>query len=66
MIHLARLLGVPTSFDFIANEAKWRSNWANDESNTVDVSAMEDKYYVLVMFPYPSGDQVHGSGTSMD
>ena len=47
------------SFDFIANEAKWRSNWANDESNTVDVNAMEDKYYVLVMFPYPSGDRLH-------
>lgn len=60
MIHLARLfLGVPMSFDFIANEAKWRSNWANDESNTVDVNAMNNKYYVLVMFPYPSGDRLH-------
>jgi len=47
------------SFDFIANEAKWRSNWANDESNTVDVNAMDNKYYVLVMFPYPSGDRLH-------
>jgi leucyl-tRNA synthetase len=40
-------------------EAKWQKKWADSGIFKVDVNKLEDKYYVLVMFPYPSGDRLH-------
>ena len=36
-------------------EAKWQVAWAKSETFKATVSADQPKYYVLEMFPYPSG-----------
>ncbi|MGM5480053.1 MAG: leucine--tRNA ligase [Nanobdellota archaeon] len=45
--------------DFKAIEEKWQTLW--DEHNVFTVTEDNDKqaYYVLEMFPYPSGDGLH-------
>ncbi|MCO4781104.1 MAG: leucine--tRNA ligase [Candidatus Cloacimonetes bacterium] len=40
-------------------EEKWQKRWTEDSLFSVDVNKLDDKYYVLVMFPYPSGDKLH-------
>jgi leucyl-tRNA synthetase len=40
-------------------EAKWQKRWEENKVFAVDVNTMEDKFYTLVMFPYPSGDKLH-------
>ncbi len=36
-------------------ENKWQQVWANDKTFEVDHQSDKEKYYVLEMFPYPSG-----------
>jgi leucyl-tRNA synthetase len=36
-------------------EAKWRKIWLDRQSFAVDETSKNQKYYVLEMFPYPSG-----------
>ena len=40
-------------------EAKWQRHWAETEAFKVEVDAQKPKYYVLDMFPYPSGAGLH-------
>ncbi|MCJ8344330.1 leucine--tRNA ligase, partial [bacterium] len=40
-------------------EEKWQKRWSEDSLYSVNIQDMDDKYYVLVMFPYPSGDRLH-------
>ncbi len=40
-------------------EKKWQAKWANDELYKADLSNDKEKFYNLVMFPYPSGDKLH-------
>lgn len=42
-------------------EAKWQKKWAEAKAYEVDFASVkkEDKYYAMVMFPYPSGDKLH-------
>jgi leucyl-tRNA synthetase len=42
-------------YNFRATEAKWQQTWAARNSFTVEESSSKPKYYVLEMFPYPSG-----------
>ena len=37
------------------SEAKWRSTWDDNKCFEVTEDPSKDKYYVLEMFPYPSG-----------
>lgn len=46
-------------YDFKAIESKWQARWANDRTFKVDVDHSRPKYYVLDMFPYPSGAGLH-------
>ncbi len=38
-----------------AVEKKWQSYWDNEKIYKVEADAYREKYYVLEMFPYPSG-----------
>ncbi|MBD3360563.1 leucine--tRNA ligase [Candidatus Peregrinibacteria bacterium] len=40
-------------------EKKWQEKWKSTNLHTVDLKDFKDKYYNLVMFPYPSGDKLH-------
>ncbi len=42
-------------YDFKAIEQKWREHWLNDKTYKVSVDHNLPKYYLLEMFPYPSG-----------
>ncbi len=40
-------------------EAKWRARWEESDVFDTSPSEMEDPFYVLTMFPYPSGERLH-------
>lgn len=42
-------------YDFKTIETKWQQRWEDEKAYTVDVDPDRKKYYVLEMFPYPSG-----------
>jgi leucyl-tRNA synthetase len=42
-------------YNFQENEAKWQKAWADARSFNVEADPSRPKYYVLEMFPYPSG-----------
>jgi leucyl-tRNA synthetase len=46
-------------YDHQAIEAKWQERWERDAASHVDLDAPGDKLYMLMMFPYPSGDRLH-------
>lgn len=46
-------------YEFKAIESKWQSRWNAEKTfKTPDITA-KPKYYILDMFPYPSGDGLH-------
>jgi leucyl-tRNA synthetase len=48
-----------TQYDHKAVEAKWQDRWEKQRIAEVDLRNTRDKYYMLMMFPYPSGDRLH-------
>ncbi len=42
-------------YDFKAIEKKWQKTWAEGKAHKVEEDENKEKYYVLEMFPYPSG-----------
>lgn len=48
-----------TDYDFRAIEKKWQSYWAEHDTFRSKEDPSRPKYYVLDMFPYPSGAGLH-------
>ena len=46
-------------YNFSAIENKWRSFWADNKTFKVTEDLTKPKFYVLDMFPYPSGAGLH-------
>ncbi|HHG84879.1 MAG TPA: leucine--tRNA ligase, partial [Bacteroidetes bacterium] len=46
-------------YDFQAIEAKWQSFWEENRTFSIEQDSNKPKYYVLDMFPYPSGAGLH-------
>ena len=46
-------------YDFKSIEKKWQARWASEKTFKVKADASRPKYYVLDMFPYPSGAGLH-------
>ena len=40
-------------------EAKWQKNWKDKQIYKTEIDPSKPKYYVLDMFPYPSGAGLH-------
>lgn len=49
------------SFDYSPSdvEAKWQGFWAENKSFAAEDFSEKPKYYILSMYPYPSGDGLH-------
>ena len=46
-------------YNFIEIEKKWRKNWAEQKTFKAIDNDTKPQYYVLDMFPYPSGAGLH-------
>ncbi len=40
-------------------ESKWQKKWQEDRLYVAEADKNKEKYYILDMFPYPSGDGLH-------
>ena len=47
------------TYDFKAIEKKWQAYWAENTTFKASNTSDQEKYYVLDMFPYPSGAGLH-------
>ena len=46
-------------YNFLDIEKKWQEFWAKNQTFKVEADPSKPKYYVLDMFPYPSGAGLH-------
>ena len=46
-------------YNFRDIEQKWQDYWKNNNTYKTDINQAKPKYYVLDMFPYPSGAGLH-------
>lgn len=46
-------------YNFRSIEQKWRKRWAEQQTFKAEANSTKPKYYVLDMFPYPSGAGLH-------
>jgi len=46
-------------YDHLAIEPKWQQYWDKNKTFKVELDPQKPKYYILDMFPYPSGDGLH-------
>ena len=46
-------------YNFLEIEKKWQEFWAKNKTYKVEADSTKPKYYVLDMFPYPSGAGLH-------
>ena len=46
-------------YDFNSIEQKWRAYWAKNQTFKADNHSEKPKYYIMDMFPYPSGAGLH-------
>jgi len=46
-------------YNFLEIEKKWQKYWSENKTFKVEIDSSKPKYYVLDMFPYPSGAGLH-------
>ena len=46
-------------YNFREIEPRWQAQWVKDQTYKVEIDTKKPKYYVLDMFPYPSGAGLH-------
>jgi leucyl-tRNA synthetase len=56
---LRLVLKIFMDYNFKEIEKKWQAQWVADKTYQVDIDANKPKFYVLDMFPYPSGAGLH-------
>ncbi len=49
-------MALPSRYDAESIELKWQQYWADNNSFHCEIDKSRPKYYVLEMFPYPSGN----------
>ena len=54
-----RYLYRPMEYNFKEIERKWQAYWAANHTFKAEIDNSKPKYYVLDMFPYPSGAGLH-------
>jgi leucyl-tRNA synthetase len=47
------------AYDFKTIEKRWQKKWVDEHTFKAEVDRSKPKYYVLDMFPYPSGSGLH-------
>jgi leucyl-tRNA synthetase len=57
--HTSQILHRNMEYNFRKIEEHWQKKWKDDEVYKVDNDFSKPKYYVLDMFPYPSGAGLH-------
>jgi leucyl-tRNA synthetase len=50
---------ITMEYNFKAIEARWQKTWKESKIYQVDINKNKPKFYVLDMFPYPSGAGLH-------
>jgi len=50
---------MPEKYDFAAIESRWQKRWEDDGVFCASEDHSKPKYYILVEFPYPSGEGLH-------
>lgn len=53
------LLKSAMDYNFLEIEKKWQAFWSKNETYSVKTDPSKPKFYVLDMFPYPSGAGLH-------
>jgi leucyl-tRNA synthetase len=51
--------GAPESYEHMGIEKKWQEQWASSAIYKTTDDTTKEKFYVLDMFPYPSGEGLH-------
>ena len=46
-------------YNFLEIEKKWQEHWLNNKTYKSEIKNDKEKYYVMDMFPYPSGSGLH-------
>ena len=47
------------AYNYTAIEARWQKYWLEKKTFRAEDHSAKPKYYILDMFPYPSGDGLH-------